>query len=1101
MLRSSVSRISKALHLDAFARLNDAPVLSCADVLEQEYAALHSDGSVPTTSTVQSPPGFTADDIADVMGLARALLDAAARSGVGEGTLRKPWAPRPPAPPTSPMTAMGTKILATDPELPAALQATLVEHADGNPVRDDDPIRRRLTHALNALLPDDLESARAERPAIESTFGPLLRSTEERRLADIRRRIHAEGHTALCLSGGGIRSASFAMGVVQGLARRGLLSRFDYLSTVSGGGYTGSWLSAWMAREGASRVHSQLADPATDTANCEPAPLRHIRAFSYYLNPSFGLFSADTWTLIATIARNILLVWLVVLPPVAAALMLPSFLVSIAEIQLTDWKRFHLDPGDFVFLVSGVGFIAATYAIGFVLRRLYSYTGRNDGDTSVRDPVTLQQFMKHCLLPLMVAMIVLAQAWEMTWMFIDHQAVAPGEVFSRYALVNAVIAHAPPPNVRSLAVQMGIEFWVPVYFLAWLWSARGRRYRPMAGFFSAVCGALAGAIGGLASAAVFGSTPSVHSHLFVTFAVPLSLGGLLVSKQVIVGLASRQMTDAERESNARFSAWLLIAIVSWIGVVGIALYGPDLLGKLTTAGWRALAGATTVTGIIGSLLGASSKAPTTKSSARPGGLGGAVRRVAIGLVTPFFAVTALVLVAGADQVIIKSVHTPPGWLNLSSGTAAPLTVLLLCLSIALAGYALALQIDTNRFSLHAMYRLRLVRTFLGASKPPGERQPNPFTGFDETDDMPMADLWPALRRSDRDATRADGPRPPIHILNLTLNNVAGSSLATQNRKATSFTVSPLHAGCADIGYRQTSDPASKRARLYGGQTGISLGTAMAISGAAASPNAGYHSSPSVTLLMTLFNARLGWWLGNPGPAGQKTFDFDEPKLALLPILQEMFGRTTDHSKYVYLSDGGHFENLGVYEMVRRRCRTIVVSDAGEDAAGTFEDLGGAIRKIRIDFGIPIDFDSSFPIYPRDISPPPGDARYWTVGRIGYSEVDPGARDGILLYIKPAFYETEPRDVYNYGKGRPDFPHESTGNQFFGEAQFESYRKLGELVVDQICGSDFNPSAGLDELITRARRLDPLRPTESRTTAPDYRPPGIANATTAARDVI
>src|SRR5205085_3356877 len=103
--------------------------------------------------------------------------------------------------------------------------------------------------------------------------------------------------------------------------------------------------------------------------------------------------------------------------------------------------------------------------------------------------------------------------------------------------------------------------------------------------------------------------------------------------------------------------------------------------------------------------------------------------------------------------------------------------------------------------------------------------------------------------------------------------------ASQNRKATSFTVTSLHAGSADVGYRRTSGAAPDTHQLYGGRHGISLGTAMAISGAAASPNAGYHSSPAVTFLMTLFNARLGWWLGNPGAAGRKSFSDDEPKLA------------------------------------------------------------------------------------------------------------------------------------------------------------------------------------------------------------------------------
>ena len=190
---------------------------------------------------------------------------------------------------------------------------------------------------------------------------------------------------------------------------------------------------------------------------------------------------------------------------------------------------------------------------------------------------------------------------------------------------------------------------------------------------------------------------------------------------------------------------------------------------------------------------------------------------------------------------------------------------------------------------------------------------------------------------------------PFHVVNMALNLVRGKNLAWQQRKAESFTVTPLHAGSYRVGYRRSQD--------YGkGDKGesISLGTAVAISGAAASPNMGYHSSPGITFLLTLFNARLGWWLGNPGAAGQHTYDRAYPKFAIGPLLAETFGLTDDQSRYIYVSDGGHFENLGLYEMVLRRCHFIVLSDAGQDAEYTFEDLGNAIRKIRIDLGIPIE---------------------------------------------------------------------------------------------------------------------------------------------------
>src|SRR5262249_55927804 len=152
--------------------------------------------------------------------------------------------------------------------------------------------------------------------------------------------------------------------------------------------------------------------------------------------------------------------------------------------------------------------------------------------------------------------------------------------------------------------------------------------------------------------------------------------------------------------------------------------------------------------------------------------------------------------------------------------------------------------------------------------------------------------------------------------------------------------------------------------------------------------------------LTLFNVRLGWWLGNPR---RSTYLVPGPYSSLATILSEALGKTDQDSKWIYLSDGGHFENLGLYEMVRRRCHTILVSDAGRDPKITFEDLGNAVRKIRIDLGIPITIDD-MKIYPRDERKA---GRYYATGTIHYNAVDAGAPDGTLIYVKPAIYGNEP----------------------------------------------------------------------------------------------
>jgi hypothetical protein len=248
---------------------------------------------------------------------------------------------------------------------------------------------------------------------------------------------------------------------------------------------------------------------------------------------------------------------------------------------------------------------------------------------------------------------------------------------------------------------------------------------------------------------------------------------------------------------------------------------------------------------------------------------------------------------------------------------------------------------------------------------------------------------------------------------------------------------------------------------------------MAISGAAANPNMGYHSSPLVTILMTLFNVRLGWWLPNPRYPLDHHYDTvkraefwkrSSPKFSVWPMLQELFGLTDDTRGYIELSDGGHFEDLGVYEMVMRRCKNIIIVDAGADPTYTYEDLGNALRKIEIDLGIPIEFPNRPTMQAGSGSMPNPDNHYCAVGNIRYSCVDstilsdPTCKksaddlDGTLIYIKACLNgKNEPMGVTEYSNSHALFPHEPTGNQFFNEAQFESYRSLGSHAVDCIGG--------------------------------------------------
>jgi hypothetical protein len=135
---------------------------------------------------------------------------------------------------------------------------------------------------------------------------------------------------ALCISGGGIRSATFALGIIQGLAERGLLPRFDYLSTVSGGGYIGGWLTAWSHRVGGiGGVAPHLCRDAPAPPQGGLDPVHYLREYNSYMSPRTGLFSNDVWTIVAIYVRNILLNWTVLIPLLMAVLMVPRLYLAM----------------------------------------------------------------------------------------------------------------------------------------------------------------------------------------------------------------------------------------------------------------------------------------------------------------------------------------------------------------------------------------------------------------------------------------------------------------------------------------------------------------------------------------------------------------------------------------------------------------------------------------------------------------------------------------------------------------------------------------------------------------------------------------------------
>ncbi|HWO01320.1 MAG TPA: patatin-like phospholipase family protein [Blastocatellia bacterium] len=853
---------------------------------------------------------------------------------------------------------------------------------------------------------------------------------EDERLKEIFKLIHKlpRKRGAFCISGGGIRSATFALGIIQGLARCGVLDKFDYLSTVSGGGYIGSWLTAWIHRHGMSHVLEALADEPKSPITPEPGPVSRLRDYSSYLDPKLGLLSADTWSLVATVLRNLMLNWFVLVPLLAAALMIPRVGIPVLQITFSTAMAKECLVAGCILLVWALGYI------GFHRPSIKLLSDNQGG------------FLKWCLLPLLTSSILLITYWgweghKLEWpnsfaFDIAGKTISLREdllIFVGLGIVINFVAFLGGTLVRFREIRLTV-----------LWEA----------LVIIVTGALGGCVTWCIATVVFPDPLKNDTTLllYVCFSSPAFLMSLLVTDSVFVGLSSYWTSDHDREWWARAGAWILIYVVGWSAASALLIFGPMGLLYLGTELRTIVASVGSLSGVITILAGRSGKTASQeeterkKRSSPSSGLTTLITQYGLALAAPAFAIFLTVAIAlGAEILFHRSVpHTWEDYrLALLLTTFKNLS--LFVIGLAAVGYLMGIFININKFSLHAMYRNRLIRAYLGASRE--HRKPNLFTGFDEDDNIQMHKLWPNQKPA-----HEDPPRQPFHVINMALNLVAGEKLAWQQRKAESFTVSALHAGnyCENVGYRRTEYDVDGKKIYYGGQEGISLGTAVAISGAAASPNMGYHSSPIIGFLMTLFNARMGWWLGNTAPAGLQTFQRSGPLHAARPMIEEALGLTNDENQYVYLSDGGHFENLALYEMVLRRCHTIVVSDAGQDGDFKFEDLGGAVRKIRIDFGIPVTFDQGIKIYSR-LQRTKG--YYCAIGTIGYSCVDGQGTDGLLIYIKPTFYGTEPADVYQYAQTDEAFPHDSTADQWFNESQFESYRMLGSYIIGLICGGD------------------------------------------------
>ena len=363
--------------------------------------------------------------------------------------------------------------------------------------------------------------------------------------------------------------------------------------------------------------------------------------------------------------------------------------------------------------------------------------------------------------------------------------------------------------------------------------------------------------------------------------------------------------------------------------------------------------------------------------------------------------------------------------SLPSGAASwpHVGIVVLVVIVLIVGFL----VNVNYLGIHRMYRDRLMELFLPDDEAVKNQRWKPSVDGNKT---VIEEMCPY-----------DKPRPYL-LINTNVVLVDSKNTKYRERGGANFIISSLYCGSDATGWRLSSKYMKKH------DPGMTLATAMAVSGAAANPNAGaggttWNRDRFVSIMMSVLSLRLGYWAPHPDPATR----WREIPNLIYPGMTSVFlahGLREDNS-ILDLTDGGHFENLGLYELIRRQLSLIIVCDGSADADFTFSSLALAIERVRVDFETRVEFiDDSVGLI--HVVPDAGDAtspvplakRGFAVARITYSD----GKMGVLVYLKPTMKPRLSPELISYKQKNPMFPHEATADQFFDEIQFEAYRELG-----------------------------------------------------------
>jgi hypothetical protein len=560
--------------------------------------------------------------------------------------------------------------------------------------------------------------------------------------------LNEQDFSALCLSGGGIRSAVFSLGIVQALAtttspsantapepKDSLLAQFDYLSTVSGGGYLGGFLSAWLAREHAANpangwraVWEKLTN-RRDSPDKEAIELSWLRAYSNYLTPRIGLASADSWAAIAIYVRNLLLNWLVMIPAIYIAL-LALKLLAILVVWLSTF-----DPRD---LKAPIVCLAVALLI-YCLALRFTCLGRPTHRTT---PGGQLAFIVRDLLPGVLAAVLstFALAFPATEDFLSD------------------LTYQDPPNISLAALAIFCVAGATLYLVGWI--AAWPPYRGLKDIsLDLLSWTFSGAIFGLlmfVGILLYLYIPPLgfgyftpKTILLLATGVPWTVGAKLIAEMVFVGLTSEEEgSDSDREWLGRAGGWYLVSALCWFATIALVFVGSAVLqdGTILAEHKYQLFTSGGVAGLVTALLGKSHLTPAKgKAKTRTGISFNIILMIAVPI---FVAILIIGLSSISDNLIFGKALTAtrlfdtkvstdslPGW---PGGILLPVVLAGVLVVFLVSSW----RVNINRFSLHAVYRNRLIRAFLGSSQPQRDADFNRFSGFNEYDNLPVYSLWP-----------------------------------------------------------------------------------------------------------------------------------------------------------------------------------------------------------------------------------------------------------------------------------------------------------------------------------------------------------------------